>query len=77
MLKEMGFINGLIAMPSQTLIKPLSERTLEEKLDILKLLFMEEAQRVKKPGRNDCAPASAAKIPDPALALGQCCGSTV
>lgn len=38
-------------IPNIITIKPLSERTLEEKLDILKLLFMEEAQRVKKPVR--------------------------
>ena len=38
-------------IPNIITIKPLAERTLEEKLDILKLLFMEEAQRVKKPIR--------------------------
>lgn len=38
-------------IPNIITIKPLSERTLEEKLDILKLLFTEEAQRVKKPIR--------------------------
>ena len=38
-------------IPNIITIKQLAERTLEEKLDILKLLFMEEAQRVKKPIR--------------------------
>lgn len=38
-------------IPNIITIKPLAERTLEEKLDILKLLFMDEVQRVKKPVR--------------------------
>lgn len=38
-------------IPNIIAIKPLAERTLAEKLDILKLLFMDEAQRVKKPVR--------------------------
>ena len=38
-------------MPKLITIRPLAERTLEEQLDILKLLFMDEAQRVKKPVR--------------------------
>lgn len=38
-------------IPNIITIKPLAERTLAEKLDILKLLFMDEAQRVKKPVR--------------------------
>lgn len=38
-------------IPNIITIKPLADRTLEEKLDILKLLFMDEAQRVKKPIR--------------------------
>lgn len=38
-------------IPNIITIRPLAERTLEEKLDILKLLFMDEAQRVKKPIR--------------------------
>ena len=38
-------------IPNIITIRPLAERTLEEKLDILKLLFMDEAQRVKKPVR--------------------------
>ncbi|SDG87908.1 Transcriptional regulatory protein LevR, contains PRD, AAA+ and EIIA domains [Selenomonas sp. WCT3] len=38
-------------IPNIITIRPLAERTLEEKLDILKLLFMDEARRVKKPVR--------------------------
>lgn len=38
-------------IPNIIKIKPLSERTLSEKLDIIKLLFTEEARRVKKPVR--------------------------
>lgn len=38
-------------IPNIITIKPLAERTLEEKLGILRLLFTEEAQRVKKPIR--------------------------
>ncbi|SFI17864.1 Transcriptional regulatory protein LevR, contains PRD, AAA+ and EIIA domains [Selenomonas ruminantium] len=38
-------------IPNIITIRPLAERTLEEQLDILKLLFMDEAQRVKKPVR--------------------------
>ena len=38
-------------IPNIIEIKPLSERTLQEKIDILRLLFAEEAQRVKKPIR--------------------------
>ena len=38
-------------IPNIITIKPLADRTLEEKLDILKLLFLDEVQRVKKPVR--------------------------
>ncbi len=38
-------------IPNIISIKPLSDRTLEEKLEIIKLLFEDEAQRVKKPLR--------------------------
>ena len=38
-------------IPNIIKIKPLSERTLSEKLDIIRLLFKEEAQRVQKPIR--------------------------
>jgi len=38
-------------IPNIIKIKPLSERSLVEKIDIIKLLFREEAQRVKKPVR--------------------------
>ncbi len=38
-------------IPNIIAIKPLAERTLEEKVDIVKLLFSDEAQRVKKPVR--------------------------
>ena len=38
-------------IPNIISIKPLAERSLEEKLDIVRLLFSEEARRVKKPVR--------------------------
>lgn len=38
-------------IPNIIKIKPLAERTLSEQLDIIKMLFTEEAQRVKKPVR--------------------------
>jgi len=38
-------------IPNIIAIKPLAERSLPEKLDIIKLLFGDEAQRVKKPVR--------------------------
>ncbi len=38
-------------IPNIIRIHPLSERTLDEKLDIIRLMFQDEAQRVKKPIR--------------------------
>ncbi len=38
-------------IPNIITIKPLAERALEEKLEIIKLLFSDEARRVKKPVR--------------------------
>ncbi|MBR2216369.1 MAG: sigma 54-interacting transcriptional regulator [Selenomonadaceae bacterium] len=38
-------------IPNIITIRPLAERTLEEKLEIIRRLFVEEAQRVKKPIR--------------------------
>lgn len=38
-------------IPNIITIPPLSERTLSEKLDIIKALFMDEARRIKKPIR--------------------------
>ncbi len=38
-------------IPNIIKIKPLTERSLQEKLDIIKLLFSDEAQRIKKPMR--------------------------